>query len=209
MNSDPGPTGWRRKNDGEAWTLPFSLSDYGQPEQAGKFEIFCFPNQRWNRVLSSSIQTGRRRFARFLLMLRLLGASQNPLDQDFHVRILDVGIRRHRNLTPDTPLRTAPLSSSASLIFGGTVGIEEGAKAATGRPFSGRALRASFTPRKTSAPSGGSRSSPCILGPASSPVAPSFSVSSRKRASPARSTRRTSFRSWTSNAIRRRICRSW
>jgi hypothetical protein len=104
VNGNPDPKGWRRKND-EVLTLPFSLSGYGEPENAGNFESFCFPNRRWNQVVSSSFQTGRRRFARFLLLLRLFGASQNPLDQDFHVGILDVGVRRHRDLTPDTTLR--------------------------------------------------------------------------------------------------------
>jgi hypothetical protein len=58
------------EKNGEAWTLPFSLSGCGQPEKAGNFESFCFPIQRWNQVVSSSLQTGRRRFARFLLLLR-------------------------------------------------------------------------------------------------------------------------------------------
>ena len=36
VNSNPGPTGWRRKNDGEAWTLPFSLSGCGRTGKSGE-----------------------------------------------------------------------------------------------------------------------------------------------------------------------------
>jgi hypothetical protein len=42
VNGNPDPTGCRKKRRGI--DLPFSLSGYGQPEKAGKFEIFWFPN---------------------------------------------------------------------------------------------------------------------------------------------------------------------